>query len=363
MDPLLEDDSLFCLIGAMVAAAAAGATAGNSSLGLRDLKVAIDAEATRAAEECLEKFPGQLVVSAGEGAGEGMPGAWVGQEFGRFSRSLVPNGVTGIFDYIDGTTLTAKRLPGALSLGALGDRFHAVPDLQAYVAMLPSEHSAEFDIMTSMPEDHALEYLDLVSKLMQKPRKQMTVLTHSTDSGSYHDDLISVLRSAHVGRIIVPNPVMIEATYFLGLAGLGADAFDSMLSVCGLPEIAFVCALIDVLNLPYRLAIRLASLDAKTRGDWAHSLAPFFEFSEQELTLFEACGLSVDQQYSSVDLVAPGSCKFAVAIAVTENKRLALEGVRQVEGSKRLNGFMLRRGDAWRLDVMMKESDVAERGT
>lgn len=137
------------LVAAMAAAARAGKMAADSTTGeIQDRKRRIDHDATAAAESILRGFAERLVIVAGEGPGEQMPGAYVGQELGDASGRAW----SGVFDYIDGTTLTALGLPGALALGGLGQGLRAVPDLQAYAVLAPTSIADRLDITTTPPK-------------------------------------------------------------------------------------------------------------------------------------------------------------------------------------------------------------------
>jgi fructose-1,6-bisphosphatase/sedoheptulose 1,7-bisphosphatase-like protein len=331
------DEAAGTLTAAISAAARAGAETSASSLGLElaDLKRAIDGAATAAAEEVFAYADLKINVVAGEGERDDSPGAHAGQTIGRTDSEQVWD---GIFDYVDGTTLAAQGLPGALSLGGLGVGIRPVPDLQAYVVLAPREVLSQLDIM-SPPENHALNALEIVAETSGNSVSDMTVLTHSTGSGKFHQSLIDLLRKS-TREVIVPAPVSIEPPYLLSLIGLTSPRIDSMIGAMGLSELAFASALLDLVAPGYGFAFRMASIDGP-RSSPSNDLGPLFDFSDREVKSLEMSGWRVDQQYTSDDIVPTGQAAMAAIFGVTGGGPLGLAAPRTHGRETTTSGLLL----------------------
>lgn len=328
----------FVFLTAAMAAAARAAAACPHRASLAETKLAVDDAATRAAEEVMGAAPFRLEVTAGEGVRDASAGAVTGQSIGATGSADVWHGV---FDYVDGTTLAARSLPGALSLGAIGRGFRSVPDLQAYAVLAPVGALDGFDLM-SPPEEHAAAALARVSAHTGRALSDMTVVTHSVDSHRHHDTLIRSLRDT-VGEVIIPSPVIVEPPYLLSLTGLSPLRVDAMIGAIGLSELAFCAALVDLVDPEYEFVFRMASIDGQRRRP-AQTLDPLFEFSDAERAQLAGLGWETDRQYRGADIVAPGTAEVAAVFAVTGNAILSLPAPRSTGPSSASTGLVLHRG-------------------
>lgn len=333
------------LVAAMSAAALAGglkASRIEQSIPLDARKKEVDGAATQAAEEVFGNAPVNIRVTAGEGERDDSPGALTGQQLGHASPPGGGHPLDGVFDYVDGTGLAAANAPGALALGGLGHRLRPVPDLQAYAVLAPRELLSELDIM-SAPEDHAMSVLGRIAAHDRVAISEMTVFTHSLDSNLMHRALIDLLR-ANVGRLIVPESITVEPPYLLSLAGLSTPRIHSMIGAIGLSELAFAAMLLDLLCPAYAFAFRAGSIWGPRQQPEETTLRPLFRFSAAERQMFAETGLSVDEQYSSLDLLAQGSGVAAAIFAVTDNPLLQLPGPHTTADGVQTEGLLLEPG-------------------
>jgi len=322
-----------------------------------DRKRAIDGQATLGAEEVFQDSLEHIVVAAGEGAGDRMPGAHVGQQLG--SEESKRETLYGIFDYVDGTTLAARGLDGAVSLGAIGRKVTSVPDLQVYCLLLPPyARDLDIDLFRGAPEHVGVEdILALYSrwKDWKVGHEGFRVLTHSVDTGTFHDDLIRALRGVGGVEVIIPHPVIIEPNYLLSIAGFGKESIDAMIGVFGFPEMVFACALFDLFKESgWRMVMRPAGLEAKSSGVRSRSLMPLLDFTDYEKLQLSAVGLLPDRQYERTDFVSTGSALAAAVFAVTDNPLLQLGAAVLRDGVWSVEGIMLTRASHVRVIIRMR---------
>lgn len=348
--PDRDHEVVATLVAAMACAARSAAEAAQDERfdgPIDALKKAIDGAATRSAEAVFHAADLVIEVMAGEGQRDESPGAYAGQSLGDQS-TAGRRRRHGIFDYVDGTSLAARRMPGALSLGALGQGFRRVPDLQAYAVLAPIELAGQLDIM-SPPEKHAPEILRGLSAWADRPVEDMVVVTHSIASHGHHRSLIRLLQD-RVGQLIVPDPVTIEPPYLLSLAGITRPRIDTLMGAIGLCELAFASVLLDLLHPDYTFVFRMASI-AGQRARPAEDLSPLWEFGGDELDELNAAGWRVDRAYTGRDIVAPGGAEVAAIFSITGDAALALDPVRRDGDAVLTQGLLVERGRVSRVGL------------
>ncbi|WP_158102505.1 fructose-bisphosphatase class II [Streptomyces africanus] len=340
-DATADDEDAY-LVAAMASAAlaAAEARAGfGDGMSLNDRKVTVDGAATEAAEKILGRAPFRIRVAAGEGERDDSPGAHTGQWLG-----LPDEGspvIDGVFDYVDGTELAATDQPGALALGGFGSGVRPVPDLQAYAALAPTGALRGLDIM-ARPEDGVVPLLERIAAALGKSPDELTVSTHSVASKPMHRTLIDLMRG-RVRQVLVPERVTVEPPYLLSLAGLSEPRIDSMIGAIGLSELAFAAGLVDLVAPELGFVFRLASVTGPRAEPGLTSLDALFKFSEDEEVALTAGGWRKDRQYTSEDLVRPGTSRAATLFAVTDNPALGLRGPEPRGGDvAHVEGFLVK---------------------
>jgi fructose-1,6-bisphosphatase/sedoheptulose 1,7-bisphosphatase-like protein len=350
--PPHDSDPHGILVAGMAAAARAGWLAAGPDPGdITARKRRIDGDATAAAESILREFAERLIIVAGEGPGEQMPGAFLGQELGLAQESSQT--WSGVFDYVDGTTLTALGLPGALSLGGLGVGLRGVPDLQAYAVLAPVSIADQLDISTP-PEDHALELVEAIAAECGVHRlSDLRVVTHSADTGSFHHTLIRRLADGGVGEVVVPDPVIIEPPYVLARAGLVEPRVDTMIGVFGFPELAFACLVLELIAPQFTFVFRPASLSGLRAS--SPTLAPLFDFEDGEVEQLADVGLEPHTRFFGSDLVPAGSGRAAAMFSVTGSPLLNLAPPTRCDGTVSIDGLLVERGRMTRLRVVSRQ--------
>lgn len=302
---------------------------------LDSVKKRIDITAAHAFREVIERgeFFKQVAVSeAKDEFGEIVPdplAKLVSTDKSRYSLAV---------DVVDGTTLTAKGLPGAYSLAAAAKGLQRFPDLRAYAIMAPGD---VLDVI-----DWEMEPEDVVPTLIAElckyngscqPR-DIRVVTHSFDIGQHHKMLIKALQQAGV-EVIVPDVVIVEAPYVLSTAlGMG-KAPHAMIGVFGLPEVVINTLLLGILATDYRIDFRIASnMMLKDRQE--NTLRARFNFSDSEHSTLQDLQLPADTVYDFETICAADDLAFFAATALTHDHWLGLEGLQQRENQLTVNSIL-----------------------
>ncbi|WP_314224839.1 fructose-bisphosphatase class II [Streptomyces zaehneri] len=335
-----EDATLVAAMASAALAAAQARTGFTDGMTLNDRKVAVDGAATEAAEKILRQAPFGIRVAAGEGERDDSPGAHSGQWLG-LPESEASCVVDGVFDYVDGTELAATAQPGALTLGGFGIGVRPVPDLQAYAVLAPVEVLHDLDMMPR-PEDGVVPLLERIAASVGKLPADLTVSTHSIASNPMHHTLIDLMRG-RVRAVLVPESVTVEPPYLLSLVGLSEPRIDSMIGAIGLSELAFAAGLVDLVAPELGFAFRLASVSGPRAEPDLARLDALFKFSEDEEAALSFSGWDKDRQYTSGELVRPGTSRAAALFAVTDNPALGIRGPEpEGEGVAHVEGFLVK---------------------
>ncbi|GHJ45781.1 hypothetical protein Cs7R123_31230 [Catellatospora sp. TT07R-123] len=326
---------------AAIAAAARGAAvesmAPDDGHAEDERKRRIDGAATEAAERVFVGSRLKVEVAAGEGLRDQSPGARAGQ---LIQGAHASEKWAGVFDYVDGTTLAARRLPGALSLGSLGRGYRSVPDLQAYSVQVDAAVASGLNVM-SPPEEHIIPLLEALAGQRGISVGDLTIFTHSVSSNQSHATLIDILRQ-NVAQVVVPELVTVEPPALLSQIGLSGPRVDSMIGAMGLSELAFAATLLDLALPDSRFLFRVASIDGPRAAPETPTLEPMFSFSEHELEELRNLGWQPDLQYTSRDIVPAGSAKASAIFAVTCNKDFGLPApVIEPMGDAVVHGYVL----------------------
>ena len=236
-------------------------------------------------------------------------------------------------DVIDGTTLAAKGLNGAYTLSAAAHGLIIFPDLQAYAVGGPSCILDNFDFYEK-PEKMVDNLIASLSDYYNKPPSDLKIVTHSFDTGKHHTTLIEQLKNYGV-QVIVPDPVIVEPPYVLGMALREEDAPDFMIGVFGLPEIVINTLLLAVLNKDYELRFRISS-NQMLEAPEQTTLDEAFSFNNSELCKISELNLKKDLVYTknSIALNTVGAC-FA-ATALTNDSILKLSGIKSNDSEIKL---------------------------
>ena len=267
-------------------------------------KIAADAAATDAMRGSLNLIDmrGRCVI--GEGIKDDAPGILRGEKLGRWIPGALD--VNFAIDPIDGTRLTAKGLPGAISV--LAATVHsdtgrdALVELPSFyctkLAFGPAVNAANGSVALDSPIEETLELIasclnkrmhDLVVTLLDRPR---------------HKDLIKRIRSvgAKIRLIGDGDVAMAVAPSMLN------NAVDVYVGIGGSPEAVIAASAIKCLG--------------------GQMLVKMWPRDDEELTQLKTSGWSgkLDQVYNCDDL-APGDEIMFAATGISDSPMLAGIGV------------------------------------
>ncbi len=210
-------------------------------------KNSADAAAADAIRGMFKLIDCKGVVRIGEGRKDNAPGIFVGEQLGTWSEQSCPIAIA--VDPIDGTSLTAKGLPGAISVIAAASCQHPDEDPRPLFPAIPSyymkkiavgprvqsgPHPVELDASLDQNLDAIAASLnkrvqDLVAVVLDRPR---------------HDDIVSGLRRRGTGiRLISDGDV--AAAIAPSLPDSGVDLY---LGIGGSPEAVLSAAAVKCLG-------------------------------------------------------------------------------------------------------------------
>jgi fructose-1,6-bisphosphatase II len=158
-------------------------------------KIAADEAATDAIRGMLNLIDMSATCTIGEGIKDEAPGIFVGEKLGTWKKGTPA--VSIALDPIDGTTLTAKGLPGALSVIAAAQAQspgnHALATVPTYymdkIAVGPDVKEGTGQIRFDVPIEQSL---DLIALKLDKRVRDLVVCTLDR---TRHDQLIARIRA------------------------------------------------------------------------------------------------------------------------------------------------------------------------
>lgn len=190
----------------------------------------------------------RAVVQIGEGRKDNAPGIFTGEVLGSGRPGAIPMAVA--VDPIDGTTLTAKGLPGAISVLAVATSEDPDIDPGTLFPSIPSFYMEKFAVgpaavaagLPPIDIDAPLRHnLDLIAKALGKRVQDLVAVVLDRPR---HDTIICELREAGCGiRLISDGDV--AAAIAPGLPDSGVDLY---LGYGGSPEAVIAAAAIKCLG-------------------------------------------------------------------------------------------------------------------
>ncbi len=283
----------------------AAALAASRYLGMGD-KNLVDGAAVSAMRFVLGSVHMDGVVIIGEGEKDEAPMLYIGERIGDGSGLKLDIAV----DPVDGTTLTAKGLPGAISAVALSARGTMnCPREVVYVNKIIAGPEAR-DVVNI--EASVAENLKNIAKAKKRKVSEITVVVLDRPR---HEQLLSEIRSAGA-RIKLISDGDVAAGIQAALPDTGVDV---LMGVGGTPEGVLTAAAIRCIG-------GVIQCKAWPRDD-----------KEKKAAI--AAGLDLDKVYSTEDLVA-GDDVFFAATGVSSGEML--KGVRYSAGGAQTQSLAMR---------------------
>jgi len=266
----------------------------------------VDQEAVTAMRYVLGHVAMDGIVVIGEGEKDEAPMLYIGEHLGDASPPLVDIAV----DPIDGTSLCAKGLPGAISAVALAERG----------AMHCPERFFYMDKIVTGPE--ARDYIDInapvamnLKAIAAAKHRKVTELTVVVLDRPRHDKLLAQIRGAGARVKLISDgdvAAAIEAT-------MPDREVDALMGIGGTPEAVLSAAAIRCLG---------GAIQCKA---WPRD--------DGERRQAEESGVDVDKVYRTEDLVSGEEIFFA---ATGVSSGVLLKGVRYFSGGAQTNSVAMR---------------------
>jgi len=246
------------------------------------------------------------IVVIGEGEKDEAPMLYIGERIGDGSELKVDIAV----DPIDGTTLTAKGLPGAISAVALSARgtMHCPREL-VYMNKIVTDREAKDAIDIEAP---VAENLKNIAKAKKRNISEITVVVLDRPR---HQQLLSEIRSAGA-RVKLISDGDIAASLQAALPDTGVDV---LMGIGGTPEGVLSAA-----------AIHCVGGAIQCKG-WPRD--------EKERKAAIAAGLDLDKVYKTEDMIDSEDVFFA-ATGVSSSE--LLKGVRYTSGGAQTQSLAMR---------------------
>ena len=283
----------------------AAALAAARFLGMGD-KNLVDGSAVSAMRFVLGNVHMDGIVVIGEGEKDEAPMLYIGEKIGDGSGLKLDIAV----DPVDGTTLTAKGLPGAISAVALSARGTMnCPRQVVYVNKIVAGPEAR-DVVNI--DASVAENLNNIAKAKKRKVAELTVVVLDRPR---HDQLISEIRSAGARIKLISDGDVAAGIQ----AALPETGIDCLMGIGGTPEGVLSAA-----------AIRCIGGVIQCKA-WPRD--------EKEKNAAIAAGLDLDKVYSTEDLVG-GEDVFFAATGVSTGEML--KGVRYFAGGAQTHSMAMR---------------------
>jgi len=263
----------------------------------------VDEVATEAMREVLNELPISGTVVIGEGEMDEAPMLYIGERLGRGGPE-----VDIAVDPVEGTNITAKGLPNAVTVIAISEKgglFHA-PDMYMEKLIVPPPAAGKVGLdwpveanlkAIAMALDRKVE--DLVVVVLDRPR---------------HEPLIQKIRAAGA-RVKLIGDGDVIAALAAAMRGTGVHA---VMGIGGAPEGVLAAAALKILG--------------------GEIQARFYPEDEEEKERLESMGASADKIYTTEEL-APGKEIVFAATGITDGD--ILRGVRFFGGGARTHSLAM----------------------
>jgi fructose-1,6-bisphosphatase II len=272
-----------------VTEAAAMTAARHMGMGDKEMVDQAAVDAMRSVLNCV-RMDGVVVI--GEGEKDEAPMLYIGERIGDGSEPQVDVAV----DPIDGTSLVAKGLPGAISVVALAGRgTMECPRHCVYMDKIVTGHEAKDVIDITAP------VADNLANIARAKRRKVADLTVVVLDRPRHEQLLREIREAGARVKLIPDGDIVAGLQ----AALPETGTDVLMGIGGTPEGVLTAAAIHCIG---------GIIQCKA---WPRN--------EQETKAAEAAGIDLDKVYRTEDLIK-GDEVFFAATGVSSGE--LLKGVR-----------------------------------
>jgi fructose-1,6-bisphosphatase II len=282
----------------------------------------VDRAASDAIRTMFERIDCRGVVRIGEGRKDDAPGIFTDERLGSWSAGCVPAAVA--LDPIDGTTLAAKGLRGAISVIALNIASNPYDDPKRLFPAIASHYMAKLSVGPKISQSGIELDLDAplaltieqVARELDKTVDDVTVML--LDRPRHNNTIESLRRIGCRVRLISDGDV--AAAIAPSLPNSGVDIY---VGIGGSPEAVISAAAIKCLG-----------------GQQVCRIWPKDDAEREHLTVAEGYTEADLQRLWNVDSLAPGGHLIVAATGVSDST--LLHGVDQVGGYLKTHSLLLR---------------------
>ena len=246
----------------------------------------------------------QGLVRIGEGRKDDAPGIFTDEQLGAWQKGSIPAAIA--LDPIDGTTLTAKGLPGAISVLAVATCKSPDEDPRRLFPSIPSHYMEKFAVGQAVTESDVRVQLDApletnLSIVAGQLRKRVRDLVVVVLDRPRHDTIIANLRNIGC-RVRLISDGDVAAAIAPSLPDSGVDAY---VGIGGSPEAVISAAAIKCLG-----------------GQQFCRMWPKDQAERQRLLAEEGCSEDDLSRVWTVDDMAPGDNLIFAATGISDSPML-----------------------------------------
>jgi fructose-1,6-bisphosphatase II len=282
----------------------------------------VDRAASDAIRTMFERIDCRGVVRIGEGRKDNAPGIFTDERLGSWSYGSAPAAVA--LDPIDGTTLAAKGLRGAISVIALNIASRSTDDPNLLFPAIPSHYMAKLSVGPAIAESGIELDLDAplaltieqVARELDKSVDEVTVMLLDRPR---HNNMIETLRQLGC-RVRLISDGDVAAAIAPSLPNSGVDIY---VGIGGSPEAVISAAAIKCLG-----------------GQQVCRIWPKDEAEREHLSKSEGCTPEDFERLWNVDTLATGDHLIVAATGVSDST--LLQGVELDGGYLKTHSLLLR---------------------
>jgi fructose-1,6-bisphosphatase II len=246
----------------------------------------------------------KALVRIGEGRKDDAPGIFTDDRLGSWSEGSIPAAIA--VDPIDGTTLTAKGLPGAISVMAVSTCASPDEDPAELFPAIPSYYMEKIAVGQAVAESDVRIQIDApleanLSIIAGQLRKRVSDLVVVVLDRPRHQQMIDTLRSVGA-RVRLISDGDVAAAIAPSLPDSGVDAY---VGIGGSPEAVLSAAAIKCLG-----------------GQQLCRMWPRDDAEKTELLTSGAATQQSLQQVWSVEMMAPGDHLIFAATGISDSPML-----------------------------------------